>query len=245
MLNFKNGTQLAVQQDTYIDLYKNGKTINPEELASLENNSWVSIASISAPSNLVLRQWCLIDIFSDKPTNNYGILNMVDILSYKDYKSTYRLWSENYSYYNYSLNALNLWLEKFNKDPVTKRLSNILKQIDQGFLATSYSREGIYYPAPFGDLRDEPLRPDLQIKHIEKDVQVANVSVKYGGNIEYSIKAKPLGLNTHIPAYDLNVTVENGLPLGFKFYQGYDKKYKNKISEFLDTINIRRILSLF
>lgn len=247
MFVFKSGTALAVEQQKNLDLYKKGIALNEEDLTGLEKNLWVSLASVLAPNNLVLRQWCLIDLFRDRPTNKEKILKIIDVLSYGKNSGPDRIWGEGYSYFNYCLDTLNPWMEKFNGDATVKKISALIEAINRGFIATSYLRDGTWYPAPYGDLREEPLRPSLQIKHTERDTVISNITVKYGSanKIDYVIKARPLGLNTHITLYDSSIYVIDGVPNGFLFYQGYDKKYKNKFAELFDTLNIKRILSLF
>jgi len=41
-------------------------------------------------------------------------------------------------------------------------MAGFIAAVDKGFQATAYLRNGIMYPAPFGDLRNVPLRDELQ-----------------------------------------------------------------------------------
>lgn len=244
MFNFRNGTALAVQQDQYIPLYKNGGSLSSKQISDMEQNVWVATAAKTAPNNLVLRQWALIDLFKGIPERKDNILKLFDLLSYKE-TGIYRIWAEGYSYYGYTMAAVQLWIEKFKNQTDLSNVININEKIKQGFIITSYRRNGILYPAPFGDLRDEPLSPELQIFNDKpSNITVSNVTINRGNNITYNIIGRPIGLNVHIPKDNFNVTIINGIPSGFKFYQGYDKKYKNSWDEYCDTFNIKRVRSI-
>ena len=199
-------------------------------------------ASKMAPGNLVLRQWCLIDLFEGIPSYRGEIEDMVNVLSYK--AGELRLWAESYSYYNYTRDILDLWVDKFMAQSMA--VKSLLMKIDQGFMATAYLRYGMWYPAPYGDLRNEPLRPNFQISHNPKDITIANVSMRTNSYYTvYTVKGHPIGLNTHIPKNDTTVSIIDGFPQGFKFYEGYDKKYKNSWEEMKDTLDLKRVGSLF
>lgn len=239
--NFRQGTQLAIEQDKLIEDYKNGKFPSKEVIEGLKNNVWVMTAEQLAPCNLVIRQYCLIDIFTKKPEHSYKIYNLLVKLSNTDVKNGI-VFMEGYSYYNYTLNALNLWLSVF-KDGL---ISYLISRIDKGFIDTSYKRGDLWYPAPVGDLRDVPLEAHLQVEHTPAYWHGSNLIMNINeGRIHYTIKANPIGFNTHLAVDDQFVPIVGGVPLGFTFYEGYDKKYKNKIEEYKDTFNWKRIKSIF
>jgi hypothetical protein len=240
MFNFRNGTALAVQQDQYLKIYLAGSCITSQQISDMEQNLWVATASKLAPGNLVIRQWCLIDLFKGNPTHEIQIFEMMDLLTYKQ-GGNLRIYAEGYSYFNYTMDILDTWLSKFNK----VLIMTLVEKIKQGFLLTSYPRNGVWYPAPFGDLRNIPLNPDLQIEHPVTSRTVSNVILNYfDGKIWYNISGKPIGLNNHIPKNSFTVTIKNGIPERFKFYEGYDKKYKNAWEEYKDTFDAKRINSL-
>ncbi|MBE3085373.1 MAG: hypothetical protein IMZ64_04035 [Bacteroidetes bacterium] len=206
----------------------------------MEQNLWVAAASRLAPGNLVVRQWALIDLLKGEPNNRDRIYNMMNILSYKQ-PGILRIFGEGYSYFNYTMDIVGEWVEKFNVIMV----KNLVNMIEQGFISTSYIRKGVWYPAPFGDLRDIPLNPDLQISHDITNRVLSNVCCNScEGRLWYTITGKPIGLNTHISKNDSIVSIKNGIPTTFKFYEGYDKKYKNSWEEFKDTFDLKRILSI-
>jgi len=241
MFSFKNGTALAIQQDEYIKLYRAGGDLSNKQISDMEQNLWVATASKTAPNNLVVRQWALIDLFKKTPGHKDSIIKMIDLLSYKEL-GPYRIWAEGYSYFGYTMDILGEWVAKF---PGQDTLSVILNKIEEGFVVTSYIRNGVWFPAPFGDLRNEPLKSNSN--HPVKNVTISNITFNIDGDtgqIGYSIKGKPLGLNNHIPKDNYTTVIQNGVPAGFKFYEGYDKKYKNSWEEFRDTFDIKRINSI-
>ena len=65
----------------------------------------------------------------------------------------------------------------------------------------------------------------------------------------YTIQDRNLGMNTHTPRKSI-LTIKNGVPVDsngaeFHWYEGYDKKYPNKLAEILDTISPMRLFSIF
>jgi hypothetical protein len=243
MFNFKNGTSLAVQQDLYLQKYLSGGTLTSKEICDMEQNLWVATASVLAPGNLVIRQWALIDLFRGSAWHKNSIQKMMEILTYKG-KESYKLWGEGYSYWGYTMDILDLWVKKFEN---LSTITDIIEKINQGFIVTSYPRNGIWYPAPFGDLRDIPLKPDLQIPHEMKTVAISNVTFNHVASediIWYSIKGRPLGCNTHIQKNNSIIKIQKGIPIDFKFYEGYNKKYKNSWEEFKDTFDPKRLASI-
>lgn len=242
MFNFKNGTALAVQQDQYLQLYKSGGKLTGQQISEMEQNLWVATAARMAPGNLVVRQWALVDLFKGAPSNKDRIYNIMDVLSYK-HPMDKRLWAEGYSYFNYTMDVVEEWINKFGPD--AHLTSRLVDKIKIGFIATAYLRGNILYPAPFGDLRNEPLKPDLQIQRGFTSITICNVAFNhYDGSLWYNITGKPLGLNTHIPVDNYTVSIRNGIPSGFKFYEGYNKKYKNAWEEFKDTFSPKRVASI-
>lgn len=251
MFSFRNGTALASKQDMLIEIYRRGETITPSQISELENNLWVVIAAKLAPGNLVIRQYALIDLFKCKkeetPVYKDKILDLMDLLSYRG-SGEYRIWAEGYSYFLYTMDIVQEWINKFNDTTDLSVINSIIEKITRGFLYTAYLRNGKWYPAPFGDLRDLPLMPQPQpLIHPLNTLQVSNITFNYdkdNDHISYTIKGKPIGLNTHIPKDDYNVNIVDGIPEGFKFYEGYDKKYSSIWQELLDTYNIKRICSI-
>jgi hypothetical protein len=61
---------------------------------------------------------------------------------------------------------------------------------------------------------------------------------------QYVITAMPIGMNDHIPKSDYTINVINGIPDNFKFYEGYDKKYRSQAEESLDLLDPIRIKTI-
>lgn len=236
-MNFKNGTALAKQQDEYLKRYLNGGFFSKKEINEMENNLWVKTAYKLAPSNLVVRHYALIDLMIKSPQHVEQILNQMKTLTYNS-KSELKLWAEGYSYYNYTNDVLDEWCKLFSRVAYESGINNLKYQIDKGFIATAYKKKGVLYPALFGDLRNEPLCPYLQVDRTPKSITINNVEMHYEELTQtyiYIVKGKPIGFNTHIPKDNSISSVVFGEVTGFKFYEGYDKKYKNKLEELIDT----------
>lgn len=247
--NFKYGEELAREQDNLIECYKNNIPVDINAtLRDLENNEWVVLAKRLAPSNLVIRQYCLIDIFKNSPDHVDEIIDQLFKLTYCKEKifNVFLLYAEGYSYWLYVKYILKIWADKF----VINRIKNVINAIDNSFLCTSYLRNGIRYPAPFGDLRDIPLEDCLQTQPKITNIHISNIFMitnrEFDKIISYQciVNGIPVGLNTHIPKSDYTVYIKNGVPIGFKFYTGYANKYKNKFAEILDTFDPKRIVTI-
>lgn len=243
VFSFDTGHALADKQDQLIHQYKNNDTILVQEADELEKNLWVKTACDIAPSNLVIRQYCLIDLIRDAPLHYQEILQQVRSLSYNG-----QIWAEGYSYWEYTYRVLDVWVNNFGEHGFFFDLIDLIENINRGFVLTSYKKGDLFYPAPFGDLRNEPLSDDLQKKCIQygepTSVTHSIITLNRDSNVvHYSIKGKPVGLNTHVPKYTFYVEIKNG-ESNFPFYTGYDNKYKNKKEEMLDTFDTRRVKSL-
>lgn len=249
-MNFKNGTELAKQQDEYLKRYLNGYKFTKKEIQEMESNLWVKTASVLAPSNLVVRQYALLDLMLRRPKYVEQILKQLKTLTYNT-KDNIKLWAEGYSYYRYTKDILDEWCKLFPTTSSAFGINTLLNQIDKGFVETAYEKNGVLYPALFGDLRNEPLRDPYGVlypaKQIDsKSVYIANVFMAYDKTVNsymYIISGNPIGLNTHIPKNESVSFVIREDVIGFKFYEGYDKKYKNKMEEVGDSLNtIKSIL---
>lgn len=227
-----HGKDLAIEQDRMFVAYvTKGEIPSQERLNELENNLWVKHYSKTSASNLLIRNWTLLDIFNSVNLNENKILYQVQTLT----NNNCSIWSEGYSYWEYTRPFLYLWSKIFENELI---LNTILK-VDSSFAITSYKFDSTYYPAPFGDLRFQPLRKELQA--LSKDLEQENVDCgfvdksKHASVYFYNIQPKKVKLNTHVPNKENQVTIdENGKVNNFEFYQGYDKKYENRIEELLD-----------
>ena len=253
MWNFSfDTTALAVLQENYEAVYKQGRTLTPDQLSDLKKHVWVILAEYLSPSNLVLRHWCLIDLFSNYPDHADKILKMIDTLSYKEDNNGMRVWAEGGYYFWYTMVILQLWMDKYSHLQMnsTVQIGRILDKVSKGIAETAYLRDGQWYVAPFGDVRNSPMGAmdigiDLKNIHQQPSAIIAVISRINNEPITYKLKAKPIRLNLHIPKDDYIVSVINGIPIGFTFYDGWDKKYKNKWAEISDMLSLKRLLSFF
>lgn len=246
---YTNGTELAIQQESLLVKYNRGDTISKNELRELKINWWVKTAEKLAPCNLVIRQYALIDLFSKEPKNSKAILNQVKILT-GNTSDTLKTWLESYSYFEYTLQALIPWIIKYADSVDAQLVTKYIEQTINGFCITSYRRsDGLYYPAPFGDLFDIPLSPSYQFKADSlfdyKRILVNNVYKFYdSGQPIYSIYARPIGMNGHCATESAIYIIMNDKPNGFKYYEGYDKKYQTAKAEWKDLLNIKRLITI-
>ena len=263
--NFQNSTELADYQTQIFNDYSAGKLISNETIQKLENNLWIKAAHELAPGNLVIRQYCLIDLLKNSPDHVEQIFNLLNRLSYNG-----QIWAEGYSYYLYTLDILQPWVSAFKSfdtsiTPWARKygqttlalrivdIEEIVSKVNQGFLNTAYYRNGVLFPAPFGDVRDQPLNVQRKINcNTNSSVSIVtrqllvvkpemdNIQNSY---VMYEIKGKPIGLNCHVPKNYSGIPVYKGIPT-FKFYEGWNKKYESKEDELKDLLDIKRILSI-
>lgn len=239
---FTNGTKLAKLQDSLITVIEDGGNINKHIIRDMKRNWWVRTADCTAPGNLVIRQYCIIDLAEGRDHHKIRIKRMMDKLSKYD-NSSYRLWAEGYSYWLYTNRALQLWLQAFPN----KEVYYIAYSIDSGFAHCSYRIDSLYYPAPFGDLRNVPLDSVGQdlAKYISDKTYAKCQNVIRTAN-HYTILAWPVGMNNHCPKLDKSYEIGECGITNFTYYEGYDKKYDSEEAEWYDIINpIRLISTLF
>jgi len=222
--NFENGSSLADTQDDLFIKYQEGNDINTNYL---EHNVWVSFAKVLAPSNLVVRQYVLVDLFNNNINNEKNIIKQIDKIGSHNNDC---IWTEGYSYW--------LYTKPFLLEYDSKYISDFIICVDEGFVSTAYVNNDILYPAPFGDLRFQPLEDKFQNKTAVYHITIGPVSKN--GTI-YSIDKFSLGFNTHSPVKS-KIDIINGSPYennnSFKWYEGYDKKYENKWEAIIDTLII-------
>lgn len=247
--NFEFGSSLAHFQDNKFKEYQEGKKeLTKKEKIRFKKNLWIKMSDKLAPSNLVIRHYCLIDLYDKKSHNKRKIQNLLDLLGDGLYK-------EGYSYWLYVKPFLVEYSKKY------KLFDCFIKDMDLKFQKTAYlGTDGKLYPAPFGDLRHIPLELEYQSSGpVSENTKIYPVIVKIKPDyIEYFIQRCPLGFNTHIPDKTQTVKVSNdGSEIcvldyikfsekcePFVWYKGYDKKYKDKEEEFKDTFSKNRRVSL-
>ena len=231
-------TKLAEFQESLFKKIQNKDSISASNIYTLKFNLYVKLAYYLSPSNLVIRQLCLIDLISNNTKNKPKILKLINKIG----KQT--LWLEGYSYWLYTKEILDFYEKFFN----LLDIQSFIFSMDISFLRTAYKFEGVLYPAPFGDLRHIPLE-----QHLQDDTKLINtifykpiLKQTNHPEIKYTILSCPLGFNTHVPIKNQTISITNNYFFPNLFwYESYDKKYKNKLSELIDTLRIERILSLF
>lgn len=239
-INLRHSTELVRFQTKTLADYNNGVIPAPEVLKKMKNNLWVAAAAKIAPSNIVIRQFCLLDILEGEGKRHNEIYNIIDILSGKSDK---RIWLEGYSYWVYTRDFLDVWIKKFDNE----RIKELITQIDEGFILTAYFRNGKYYPVPMGDVKDTPLAQELQNKcNLIDNVEHGNVRRKRisFNEIDYIIKSAPIGLNIHVPLTDHLVQVINGTPVNYKYYTSINDKYPDNAAYAADVLHPKRIKSI-
>lgn len=242
--NFEYGSSLATFQEKKYNDYLDNVPITKEEKKRLTKNMWVKMAEGAAPSNLVIRHYCLIDLYKGKHSHSKRIGTQLEILGEG-------LYLEGYSYWLYIKPLLVEYKKKFNIFEI------FIENMDKRFQETSYLwKDGKLYPPPYGDVRHIPLEDSLQSAlsvQSYKSIYPLVIQVLSPDTVEYFIKGNPVGFNTHVPLETLTVVVTcdtvyvkkaNGDHQPFKWYTGYENKYKDKGAEFKDTFNWRRIKSL-
>lgn len=232
-MNVEQGTPLAVRQDKVFKLIQEGKAVSKNDMKMLKENLWVKTAEILAPSNLVVRHYCLLNLLNLETNNHKQIIQLVN-------KIAPDLWAEGYSYWKYTKPFLVAYGDQ-NISWVESWVESKVSDIDNWFYGTTYKdNSGKLHPAPFGDLRKETIKK----KSIILESKTKGKFLVKNDN-KYVIKPYMLGFNTHCPSKKQVITIENGEPVGFKFYNGYDKKYKSKKAERRDTFNLKRFFSIF
>lgn len=242
-MSFIYGTKLATLQDDLFKAYKD----NPRQpwdqntIDKLAKNKWIKLSVKLGPNNLTVRNYCLVDLLQKKEEHITEILKLCRILA-----PAY-LWLEGYSYWLYTEPFLAAYESSGYLSSATTRALKIFRnRVNAAFGETAYTRLGTLYPAPFGDLRNVPLAYRLQTHKIPENSKKHPVLKQLP---TYHIEPKPLGFNLHTDTKKSIYTIDSGVPLTpskkpFKWYQGYDKKYPNKISELKAMLSFKRILSI-
>lgn len=233
MVNLEQGKELAQRQDKVFKRLENGDPISDTDKKMLRENLWVKTACVLAPSNLTIRHYILLDLIKNKKRYYYKIMEMVCKLAPD-------LWAEGYSYWRYTRSFLELYAKAFKLGVLQRRIN----RVELYFNRTSYFRDGIKYPAPFGDLRDEPL-DSKTLKSNNRYAKYSNFVLLRKVDNRYIVYPYMLGFNTHTPDKESYHVIADGYPSDFEFYTGYENKYNSKKEELKDTFNLRRFISIF
>jgi hypothetical protein len=249
IMAFTYGTKLANLQDSIFEKISKGEAVTAEEESLIKNNLWIIFAEMLAPSNLVVRNYILYELINHQKNKPVNIERQRII--YKLCQRLLRkgcLWQEGYSYWLYTKPFLQAYVYLSSGDlSIIVWLEMSIRGCDDAFLKLSYSRDGVLYPPPFGDLRDQPLEPDLQDKSPEKKFSAFPVALD---GYRYFIHKNPLGLNLHTSYKDRVYIIKDGRPIRprdgreFSWYTGYKNKYPTFLHELKDMLSLPRLLSL-
>ena len=239
MFNFISGTTLAEMQDTLMSKHINRQNVLEKEIKALENNLLVRIAEYIAPCNLVIRQYALIDVLRDSET--YESQYECHITSLLLKIAADGVYAEGYSYWLYTKEFLKRFLEIYENHEIEAAI-NI---IDRSFLFTAYTgADGHLWPAPFGDLREQPIEIDIQYVgwNVKDEVKIGIIE-KMGAR--YTVSKRLLGFNLHCPSKKTVFYIVDGKPAHFQWYSGYKDKFPTFWSEIKEMCRLDRLISLF
>jgi hypothetical protein len=236
---FVSGYALGALQERLESCLREGSTPSEQDLHILHNNWWVRLAFYLAPNNLVLRNLCLQALLTGNPEPYSEKIYRTFINLAYYHRHSEPLWAESYSYWGYSKCLLKMFIDKFQKISWI----SLFERIEENFAVSSYVYKDFLYAAPFGDLWSDS-KVYLQDLNLMKTVCSVGHLTKQENNV-YRFRAWPVGLNCHCLKSGKKIEIRDGIPVGFKFYEGYNRKYKNKLCELLDMFDIRRVISIF
>lgn len=243
---FMYGTKLASTQDDIFARFLRERRTQPSDIDKLRNNPWISAARVLAPNNLVVRNYCLVDLLNDSHEHAKIILRTSEAICKK--KKDRYLWREGYSYWIYTKYYLVEYCRHMDtRSDISVALRSLVANIDLTFVAFSYKREdGLLYPPPFGDLADIPLESVLQGQEPHSNIHTGFLS-KSG--LRYHTDPSPVGLNLHTPNHESTYLIVDDIPIKgcgspFPWYRGYSQKYPNFGAELCDMLSLRRIISI-
>ena len=249
-MNFMwNGKLWQFQQDLFDSYVAGRRSFSKDEIDYLKANLPIKIARWLAPSNLVIRHLCLLDLMSKECSFVSVIKELVDILAYNKKNKRVNIWAESYAYWAGDTRPFLIeWVKAVNLSGIDlEDLKATISEINNNFRRTSYERNGVSYPAPFGDVWDCPLEDALQQPkdkgNVLPVVRVCDPIIK--------ISTKPIGFNMHTDTVEKPYDTTTGIPIDmetdkpFKFYKGYEEKYPTKWSEIKAMLSIKRFLSAF
>ena len=157
----------------------------PADIRALRRNIYCKLAYHFAPSNLVIRNLCVLALV-DKKGNNRKIIPLIEKLI--DEKNW--LWKEGYSYWLDVRPILVKWGESFSSIIIPRWTP----QIESAFCRTAYrGADGQLYPCPIGDCTKAPLDaetlnylPNISVSKMQsywhQSGVVCNPAVLYNGH---------------------------------------------------------------
>jgi hypothetical protein len=187
----------------------------------------VRIAALLAPSNLIVRHYCLLDLLSNSPEHFKKIMNQCVRLMCAEAEG-HLLWSEGYSYWGYTRGIIDLFLNRFKPSEFLL----FCAAVDGSFNEVSYLREGKPYPVPLGDLWDSPMYDIFRMSTVVPRSTIHVHSRACGFNLHtdcvdvtYAFDFPPE------PGYNKGIPYDKTTGMPFVFYEGYEKKFPTKRKE--------------
>jgi len=115
----------------------------------LKLNPWLYLSWFFAPGNLTIREWCLLDLLTNRPKHAGKIKKMLCMLSYNG-----TMWAEGAYYWLYMREILDVWEQTFPFTGLQFKIPVLIEQIHRNIVALSFKQpDGVYCTAPYGDVR--------------------------------------------------------------------------------------------
>lgn len=244
-----NTTELAKHQDQLFQNYKNlSNNQRKKESKYLQNHTYFKLAKFLAPSNLIIRNYILIDLLNQNHNNYKHVWRLFQKLTGNHSDG---LWIEGYTYWIYT----KLFLYEYIQNNTNNTIQMKIDHTEKAFQETAYydSQSNVWKPAPFGDLRKNQIMLNQEKTEENNKKNWSGIPLlkkTYFTTIYYTVLPYIIGFNTHVPDKQRKLFIREGTPLymenrkPFNFYKGYDKKYKSKIHEIKDTFTWKRFKSL-
>ncbi len=220
----------------------------------MSNNIKIRIGRIIAPSSVVIKHYCLIDILNNSPDNYDKIYKLINQLS--PISPNGRLWLEGYSYWIECKDVLELYSNVFNNNHryiVSIPINLFILEVDTCFQKTSYVDNNISYPVMLSSLNKIPLQNHLQ----DYKMSIPNINIypirKMGDT--YEIRKTLLGFNTRVSGINYKVKIEkanNKIIYNLSFskvkeyirFNNQERKYVSNWEEIKDTfLRLDRLFS--
>jgi len=201
------------------------------DLGILQRHRGLRIASHIAPSAESVGRDLLLDMFMGgghlerRTVTNILILCAVPDCGREQNLPERLLWMEGYRRWEFIRSIMAEYCRRFGW---LTNLAQVIRSVDRGFQATSYTRKngrtigtisdkstekGIMYPAPFGCLDDMPLRDELQDdRKMLPRAWVCPIDKRAAENTYYIVNAYPLGFNPYIEQATIQRMIVDGRP---------------------------------
>lgn len=255
-MNFQRGTTLDTFHDSIFSKIASRQSISEKDIGKLKNNCWMRVAFWVAPSSAVIYHYCLLDICNREARYVNRIFIMLLLMSQGAYG---KIWVEGYSCWQHirSLLVRYSFLLHGLRHHGDISINRLIREIDVGFLSTSYFHQDNLYPPPIGDLSYGALhevhgfpKPGHNPKNFYEDhdcpIYVGPV-LKKGDT--YTIQESCIGFNHRTKNSKRLITFRGGVLRDimdnkpYTFYEGGKNKYPTIKSLLKDLFTVDRIIS--